>query len=639
MYLNDKMRIRVILTFFFLHSFIFPNKTLQVDLITTNDLHGSISEQMAYFMNPQFPPTIIGGAGFYKYINDNIDKNNSIILDGGNFFQGHPISDVDSGKTVIEYMNKIGYTALVPGSDDFIYGSKNLNTLAENSEFPFLISNIQCNGCDLTSNTFQQYLIKEINGIKFGFLGFVDSDIESKVLSKHIKNLKINGIKESLDYWIPIIDSLSDVVIILTSSGVPYDREDVYNDFIKDIKKDTDYTLNNYENLNAVQMGYFSNGVDLIVSGGVSKGYRIPWKDPNTAVDIFQNYGNGTSFGHVILNIENNAYQGYEFAVKNNLSQTLLLDDFKPDINLRSWIKDKEEVALKKLYKNFEADSIFKNPIHSSLNSNINIEDNWLFPVLGSDDKFDIITWNCEFFPTSDQETIDALSEAIIDFDVEVIAFQEIKQLGWFGKLMDKLPDYNYIISENSSFMNQAVIYKNNEFRLKESYEPFSDNDYNFAGRPPLRVDLYRYSDSTYYSIVNLHMKCCDSGLERRKRASQMLYDYLSKDMENGYFNFIVLGDWNDDLKDDFGEHCFDPFLNDNRFYFVTEEIVNDLSQASYPKEPYYSFLDHILVTNEILNSKNSVFEIKTIKMGDFMGGYDVYEKLISDHLPVLLSF
>ena len=71
MYLNDNMRIRVILTFFFFHSFVFSSKILQVDLITTNDLHGSISEQMAYFMNPQFPPTIIGGAGFYKYINDN----------------------------------------------------------------------------------------------------------------------------------------------------------------------------------------------------------------------------------------------------------------------------------------------------------------------------------------------------------------------------------------------------------------------------------------------------------------------------------------------------------------------------------------------------------------------------------------
>lgn len=42
-----------------------------VDLITTNDVHGFISQQNAYFMNPQFPPTIIGGAGFYEYVRKN----------------------------------------------------------------------------------------------------------------------------------------------------------------------------------------------------------------------------------------------------------------------------------------------------------------------------------------------------------------------------------------------------------------------------------------------------------------------------------------------------------------------------------------------------------------------------------------
>ena len=133
-------------------------------------------------------------------------------------------------------------------------------------------------------------------------------------------------------------------------------------------------------------------------------------------------------------------------------------------------------------------------------------------------------------------------------------------------------------------------------------------------------------------------MKCCDSGLNRRKNASNMLYNYLVNEIESGYSNFIVLGDWNDDLKDNYGEHCFDPFINDNRFYFVTEEIVYDLSQASYPKEPYYSFLDHILITRNFLDVYSD-YTIKTIRMGDYMNGYENYEKLISDHLPVLLSF
>ena len=102
--------------------------------------------------------------------------------------------------------------------------------------------------------------------------------------------------------------------------------------------------------------------------------------------------------------------------------------------------------------------------------------------------------------------------------------------------------------------------------------------------------------------------------------------------------NIIVLGDRNDDTKDEPGQHCFDPFFQDNRFYFTTREIAFDISQASYPNEPYVSFLDHIMVSEDLL-PRESNYDVQTILMGDFMGGYDIYEAYISDHRPVLLSF
>ena len=111
-------------------------------------------------------------------------------------------------------------------------------------------------------------------------------------------------------------------------------------------------------------------------------------------------------------------------------------------------------------------------------------------------------------------------------------------------------------------------------------------------------------------------------------------------DVENfeKQFNVIVLGDWNDDTKDESGEHCFDPFFIDDRFFFVTKEISKDIDQASYPKEPYVSFLDHIMISKSLLKI-NSNYDVKTLLLGQYMGGYDVYESYISDHLPVMLSF
>ena len=132
--------------------------------------------------------------------------------------------------------------------------------------------------------------------------------------------------------------------------------------------------------------------------------------------------------------------------------------------------------------------------------------------------------------------------------------------------------------------------------------------------------------------FINLHMKCCDSGLQRRQKGSLMLYEYIiGLEKQN---NLIVLGDWNDDLKDKPDEHCFMPFLNDNNFYFANHEIVYDINQASYPKEPYVSFLDHILISKNLITN-----QVYTLPIDNWMNGYDIYESYISDHKPVFLSF
>ena len=69
---------------------------IKINLVTTNDIHGSIAPQKANFMNPHYPPTIIGGAAFAKYMDElriEVKASNEglLILDGGNFFQGTPL--------------------------------------------------------------------------------------------------------------------------------------------------------------------------------------------------------------------------------------------------------------------------------------------------------------------------------------------------------------------------------------------------------------------------------------------------------------------------------------------------------------------------------------------------------------------
>ena len=118
---------------------------ISIDLITTNDIHGVVDKQTAYFMNPEYPPTIIGGAGFYKYLEDlkKDDSINTLILDGGNFFQGTNFGMNDKGKTMVEWMNKLEYDVFVPGQYDFIFGVENLNNILKDANFSIVGANLE----------------------------------------------------------------------------------------------------------------------------------------------------------------------------------------------------------------------------------------------------------------------------------------------------------------------------------------------------------------------------------------------------------------------------------------------------------------------------------------------------------------
>ena len=100
----------------------------------------------------------------------------------------------------------------------------------------------------------------------------------------------------------------------------------------------------------------------------------------------------------------------------------------------------------------------------------------------------------------------------------------------------------------------------------------------------------------------------------------------------------IVLGDWNDQL-DDVGQlQSFGPFLDDpEQFEFATARIAGDVKQASYPSWP--SFLDQILIGKGLFDEfEEPGSSVQTLPVQDWLGTFDRYELIISDHRPVLLQ-
>ena len=614
-------------------SSLFSN-SFKLHLLFTNNIHGAIHQVPARFINPEFSPMLAGGAGAYTYVTNLRNEAKAsgdfvMLTDAGNIFQGTQLGTNDGGSKIIKWMNWMAYDAFVPGIRDFDQGVENLSRLKKEANFPFLISNLE--GIEGK----EDYEILDFNGIKIGIIGLITPFLFDGLLPKNHEGVEVSDILKSLNAQIKKIRNDVDLIFVLSHLGVPYDREDEYKSFISDIEQGKSRPVRN-----ALELAHYTNDVDVIITGGVSKGYNTPWVDPNTHTIVVQNYGNLTGIGHLILNIDQNKkiIENYSFPTERGIMVNLFTDDIWPNNTIQDSIKNWVS-SLPSLKKNNYSSLISDKESVDCSSKKAPLFNKVEIPAVGSDELLDIMTWNMERFPLKGDSTMKAVAEIIDDLDVDIIGVQEVIKIGDFAKMMSWLPGYDFILSQQSSFLEQAIIYKKNMFTLLGQDEPFAMDDYYFAGRPPLVADfLFHCGDiKQQICIVNMHLKCCGDGLYRRQQSMKQLHGFLKEKIENGENNIIVVGDWNDELQDTGIYQSFSPFINDQEnFLFATDRIVRDPSQQSYPTWP--SFLDHIMIGSGYFEVFENKGQIRSVNIEEWIGGWSKYEDLISDHRPILLS-
>ena len=262
-----------------------------------------------------------------------------------------------------------------------------------------------------------------------------------------------------------------------------------------------------------------------------------------------------------------------------------------------------------------------------------------LLPDLNLEDGIEVVTWNIEQFPKLGQRTIDSVANIITSLNADIYCLQEISNLSMFLELVEILDGYSYVASDATEYLNLVVLYKNNQFIVRNQSNLFTDYMYEFAYRPPLRLEMtFLGQNAIDFTLINMHLKCCDSGngFDRRKASSSILYDYLNLSVEAGVVNHIVVGDWNDDLSDTYSENSFNIFLDDSDNYkYVNYDYANSVYNTAVSYPSYSSFIDHIMISKDLFEEADNG-DIQTMRLGDYISGYD---QIISDHRPVVWRF
>ena len=101
---------------------------------------------------------------------------NSILVDGGDQFQGSLFYTYYKGKVAAEMMNKLGYDAMTVGNHEFDDGPEVLRGFMDSVDFPVLMSNADISAEELLAGKLNRSTVIEVGGEKIGLIGLTPQD-------------------------------------------------------------------------------------------------------------------------------------------------------------------------------------------------------------------------------------------------------------------------------------------------------------------------------------------------------------------------------------------------------------------------------------------------------------------------------
>jgi 2',3'-cyclic-nucleotide 2'-phosphodiesterase (5'-nucleotidase family) len=181
---------------------------------------------------------LLGGiSNMLGYLNKYRDKN-SLVLNGGDDYQGTPISTITRGYSQVPLLNLFKLDAFVIGNHEFDYGMWTLDSALrlgapvgitgipahEKANFDYLSSNVYIDKEKRLIGK-MPYKILTKNGIKIGILGVTALDLKTLVVPSNIADARIlpsdSVITAGLKY---LKNKKCDLIILLTHIGLDNDK-------------------------------------------------------------------------------------------------------------------------------------------------------------------------------------------------------------------------------------------------------------------------------------------------------------------------------------------------------------------------------------------------------------------------------
>ncbi len=262
-----------------------------------------------------------------------------------------------------------------------------------------------------------------------------------------------------------------------------------------------------------------------------------------------------------------------------------------------------------------------------------------------------VVNWNVLWFGSTNPEfglANDDLQQQNIRtvlgrIGADIYGLQEVVDPARLTALVGQLPGYAGFTANEAGggyFADEAkpaFVYRTATVEVLARSTIGELDNYEFAGRPPLRVDLRITKAGAVrdLTVLVVHLKASDGAenWQRRANSSVQLKAWLDTQLPSQ--DVLVIGDFNDDLDQSYVSGKPSPFANfvddPANYRFATQVLTDENIPTTYYSTP----IDHQLMSNE-LEYRLLPGSVQVIRPDQWIASY---RNTTSDHFPVVAQY
>jgi sulfur-oxidizing protein SoxB len=198
-------------------------KAQRLTLLHTTDIHGQVNVHDEFFWEEG--KAVFKKRGGFAHLKTMIkqlrkENPNTLLLDGGDCFQGSAIAALSEGQALIPLMNNIGYDLMLPGNWEVVYGKKVMIKDMGAYHAPKVCSNMFHD--ESKELMFPPYHTFFIGGIKIGFVGYNDPLTPIRQSPAYSKGIQFSEPEKNVAFYVKLLKEQEqcNMIFALTHMGM-----------------------------------------------------------------------------------------------------------------------------------------------------------------------------------------------------------------------------------------------------------------------------------------------------------------------------------------------------------------------------------------------------------------------------------